>query len=112
MMVIEVPGRRPGNTGRSSSRCNRHAAVDSHFGVMADDGIRAGFSADAHVGGRVTVDFDVRLTKSKNENKGTIINCADESTCFEVISVLTGGASQLPASQLFASSPKLVGINV
>jgi len=62
--------------------------------------------------GRVAVDFDVRLTNTKNENKGTIINRADESTCFDVKSVLTGGATQLLASQLFTLSPKLAGTDV
>ena len=80
--------------------------------VPADDGIWAGFSAVGHMLGWVTVDFDVRLTNTKNENKGTIINCADESTCFEVKSVLTGGATPLVASQKFTLSPKLMGTNV
>ena len=64
-----------------------------------------------HTGGQGQ-GFDVRLTKSKNENKGTIINRTDESTCFEVKSVLTRWAARCPASQLFASSTTLSGFNV
>lgn len=62
--------------------------------------------------GRLTADFDVRLTNTKNENKGTIINRAGESTCFEVKSVLSGGATPLVASQEFTLSPKLMGTDV
>jgi len=112
MMVTDVTGHQRGNTRRSSLRCSRRGSVDSRIGYSADDGIRAGFSGAGQVAGRVAVDSAVRLTKSKNENKGTIINRAYESTCFEARSVLTGATTPLAASQRLVLPPKLVGIKL